>query len=240
MGTAVDVLSRWIDVEHLRLGGGTALEARWHHRSSTDLDFFTLAEHADIVFYERFNQIAKDLTELALVGTISKRDIRLVQRKIIHFRVGNTPVSWGSTEFFHDDPGDEVERETGVLLSGNKDILAKKLLDRLVGNQLATERDAYDFAVARTQAPDDLAYAWQTLASHQKPGVVDTYRELAVAYGQEPRHRDTVRPLVDVRYGRVADDLWNHVLRMFESDLNYIPPLTTGDGDTTGAGARGR
>ena len=39
---AVEVLSRWIDPEHLRLGGGTALEARWHHRDSTDLDFFVL------------------------------------------------------------------------------------------------------------------------------------------------------------------------------------------------------
>ena len=163
MGAAVEVLSRWIDIEHLRLGGGTVLEARWHQRSSTDLDFFTLAEHADTVFYERFDQIAEELTELALAGTISPRDIRLVQRKILHFHIGSTPVSWGSTEFFHGDPRDEVERETGVALSGNRDILAKKLLDRLVGNQLATEQDAYDFAVARTEAPDDLAYAWETL-----------------------------------------------------------------------------
>ncbi len=77
VGTAVDVLSRWIDGEHLRLGGGTVLEARWHHRSSSDLDFFTLAEHADIVFYERFEQIAKDLTELASAGTVADRDIQL-------------------------------------------------------------------------------------------------------------------------------------------------------------------
>ena len=39
VGTAVRVLSEWIPVERLRLGGGTALEARWRHRSSTDLDF---------------------------------------------------------------------------------------------------------------------------------------------------------------------------------------------------------
>ncbi len=217
MGTAVEVLSRWIDVEHLRLGGGTALEARWHHRSSTDLDFFTLAEHADIVFYERLDEMTKDLGELALAGTIARENIRLVQRKILHFQIGNTP--------------DEAELDTGVLLSGNKDILAKKLDDRLVGNGLATERDAYDFAVARSRAPDDLAYAWDILTRHQKGVVLDIYRELAVAYGQEPRHRDIVRPLADVRHGSIASDLWSHVHKMFASELSYIPPLTVGDGD---------
>ena len=231
MGTAVEVLSRWIDVEHLRLGGGTALEARWHHRSSTDLDFFTLAEHADIVFYERLDEMTKDLGELALAGTIARENIRLVQRKILHFQIGNTPVSWGSTELFHEDPRDEAELDTGVLLSGNKDILAKKLDDRLVGNGLATERDAYDFAVARSRAPDDLAYAWDILTRHKKGVVLDIYRELAVAYGQEPRHRDIVRPLADVRHGSIASDLWSHVHKMFASELSYIPPLTVGDGD---------
>ena len=231
MWTAVEVLSRWIGIEHLRLGGGTALEARWHHRSSTDLDFFTLSEHADIVFYERLDEMTKDLTELALTGTISNRDIRLVQRKILHFRVGDTPVSWGSTELLHDDPRDEVEHQTGVFLSGNKDILAKKLDHRLVGNQLATERDAYDFAVARTEAPDDLAYAWDILPTHKKTTVVDVYAELAAAGWQEARHRDRLRPLVGVRHEGIAVDLWAHVHRMFESDLTYTPPLTRGGPD---------
>ena len=44
--TAVAVLSEWIGIEHVRLGGGTALEARWHHRTSTDLEFFALGRHA--------------------------------------------------------------------------------------------------------------------------------------------------------------------------------------------------
>ena len=225
MRVAVEVLSRWIDVEHLRLGGGTALEARWHHRSSTDLDFFTHAEHADIVFYERLDEMMEDLAELASAGTIARENIRLVQRKILHFRIGDTPVSWGSTRLFHEDPRDEAELDTGVLLSGNKDILAKKLDDRLVGNGLATERDAYDFAVARSRAPDDLAYAWNLLTPHRKGVVLDIYRELAAAYGREPRRTDLVRPLTDVRHGRIASDLWNHVHRMFASDLSYVPPL---------------
>ena len=240
MLTAVEVLSRWIGIEHLRLGGGTALEARWHHRYSTDLDFFTLAEHADIVFYERLDDMTRNLTELALTGTISNEDIRLVQRRILHFRVGDTPVSWGSTELLHDDPRDEVEHQTGVFLSGNKDILAKKLDDRLVGNQLATERDAYDFAVARTEAPDDLAYAWEMLSTQKRTTVVEVYGELAAAGWQEAHHRDRPQSLAGVRHERIAADLWGHVYRMFESDLTYTPPLSTGGAErATGSDEHG-
>ena len=216
--TAVRVLSEWIGVEHLRLGGGTALEARWHHRLSTDLDFFAHVAHADTVFYERAEDLIEDLEKLAIEGVIAKEGIRLTSRSIIHFRVGNTPVSLGRTETFHDDPRDETEHETGVILSGTRDILTKKMVDRLGHNQLATERDAYDFVVARTKAPDDLAYAWTMMDTYKKAAAIDMYREIAA----------TARPVLHLdgpRYENVKADLWNHVLRMLESNLEYVPPL---------------
>ena len=74
---AVRVLSGWIDVEHLRLGGGTALEARWHHRASTDLHFFAQGAHVDTLFYERAEDMVQNLEGLAVEGAISSQDIRL-------------------------------------------------------------------------------------------------------------------------------------------------------------------
>lgn len=224
VGTAVDVLSRWMDSNHLRLGGGTALEARWHHRSSTDLEFFALAEHTDVVFYERFDRVLEDLEQLARDGVVATEGMRMTGRSIVHFRIGETPVSFGGVDVFHGDPADEVEYVTGVALSGTRDILAKKMYNRLGSNRLATERDAYDFAVARTKAPDDLTYAWSLMPGYMK--------EIAVGLCRERAERGPPLELDEVRYAPIARDVWGHVVRMFESDLAYAPPLSMDEGNT--------
>ena len=64
---------------------------------------------------------------------------------------------------FHNDPCDEAEHTTGVILSDTKDILAKKMFERFSINDLVTERDAYDFIVARTEDPDALPMMPRTL-----------------------------------------------------------------------------
>ena len=227
--TAVAVLSEWIGIEHVRLGGGTALEARWHHRTSTDLDFFALGRHADTVFHERLDDMKADLARAALDGVIAEQGIRLTARTIVHFRVGDTPVSFGRVDVFHGDPRDEAEHDTGVILSGTRDILAKKMYNRLGCNQLATERDAYDFAVARTAAPDDLAYAWSLMSTEMKTSTLDLCREHV--QGGTSNHM-AMRELAETRYDDVASNVWQHVVQMLESDLEYIPPLTQAEGNT--------
>ena len=219
--TAVEVLAEWIGVEHLRLGGGTALEARWHHRASTDLDFFALGRHADAVFYERFDEMKTDLTRLAIDGVISERGIRFTGRTIVHFRIGDTPVFFGRVDVFHGDPCDEAEARTGVALSGTRDILAKKMYNRLACNQLATQRDAYDFAVARTMAADDLAYAWNLLSADMKASVIDLCRE----HGTDGVRNGDMHELTETRYRHIAANVWEHVVGMLEGDLAYAPPL---------------
>lgn len=221
IATAVDVLTRWIDKEHLRLGGGTTLEARWHHRTSTDLDFFALPEHADTTFYQRTDMMVDDLRQLAAEGIIAKDGLRLTGRAVIHFRVGDTPVSFGRVDGFHGDPGSEVEESTGVILSGTRDILTKRMFNRLAHNQLATERDAYDFAVARSLAPSDLSYAWNRLSTDMKGNAIEMYRDMATGRdGALHRLKGVPR-----RYRHLATNLWDHALQMLESDLEYAPPL---------------
>ena len=229
VGIAVGILSDWIPVEHLRLGGGTALEARWHHRSSTDLDFFfspgTVPPGA--LFLKDFDDIRMDLHRLVRDGVISEEGVVLNGTNHIRFIVGDVPVSFVRTEMFHGDPRDEVEHDTGVILGGTNDILTKKMYNRLGINHLATQRDAYDFAVARTLAPDDLAYAWSTLTDDMKRDAVAAYRDLAER-DVPPRSRTLGKP----RYGRIASNVWKQVLQMMESDLEYVPPLVRCDGDT--------
>ena len=227
VATAVGILSAWIRVEYLRLGGGTALEARWHHRSSTDLDFFFSPGTArpSTLFLKDFEDIRMDLHRLVQDGTIKPDGVVLNGLNHIQFVVGEVPVSFVRTEMFHDDPATEVEHQTGVILCGNKDILTKKMYNRLGINRIATQRDAYDFAVARTLAPNELAYAWSAMTDDMKGNAVAAYRELADGKA-EPRSQALQRP----RYGRIASELWKHVLRMVETDLEYVPPLAQ-DGD---------
>ena len=225
VGAAVDVLSMWIDVGHLRLGGGTALEARWHHRSSTDLDFFFSPGDApsSVLFHKDFDDIRMDLHRLVRDGVISKDGVLLNGTDHIQFRIGGTPVSFVRTQSFHDDPCEEVEHVTGVILSGTRDILAKKMFNRLGINRLTTERDAYDFAVARTLAPDDLAYAWAIMSDDMKRGAIRAYRDLA----QGGAGSDSPA-LTNPEQGHIAADLWHHVSKMLDSNLEYAPPLSEG------------
>lgn len=234
--TAVDILSAWLPVEHLRLGGGTALEARWHHRSSTDLDFSFVpgTGRSGSLFLKDFNAIRMDLHALARDGGIARDSVVMVGTNHIQFMVGDVPVSFVGTEMFHGDPRDEVEYQTGVILGGTRDILTKKMYNRLGVNRLATERDAYDFAVARTLAPADLAYAWSTLTDDMKRNTLAAYRDLAEGENQ-PRPLALVRP----RFDRIARQVWQQVLCMMESDLEYVPLLTQDDADVDDRGEHG-
>ena len=238
VGDAVAVLSKWINIEHLRLGGGTALEARWHHRTTTDLDFFALGSNTDDLFYGGFENMLTDLRRFAADGASSKDGILVTARKIVHFVIRDTPVSFGRVDMFHNDPCDEAEHTTGVILSDTKDILAKKMFEPFSINQLVTERDAYDFIVARTEDPDALAYAWGTLTDDLRTNAKLAYRERAegLDVSQYPG-----RPVENPRYEHIARDLWAHTSRMLDSDLAHAPALHPRDGNTAhGGGGHGR
>lgn len=213
----------------MRLGGGTALEARWHHRSSTDLDFFFSPGEApsSALFHKDFDGLRMDLHRLVRDGVIAQEGILLNGRDHIQFRIGGTPVSLVRTQSFHSDPREEVEYETGVTLSGTRDILAKKMFNRLGINRITTERDAYDFAVARTLAPDDLAYAWAIMSDDMKQGAIRAYRDLA-----DGGTRTDSQALTDPEYSHIAADLWHRVYRLLDSDFDFVPPLSQGKGNT--------
>ncbi|MDE0038288.1 MAG: nucleotidyl transferase AbiEii/AbiGii toxin family protein [Gammaproteobacteria bacterium] len=236
VGTTVSILSAWLPVEHLRLGGGTALEARWHHRASQDLDFsFSPGTgRSGSLFLKDFDGIRMDLRALARDGVVAMDSVVMVGTNHVQFMVGDVPVSFVGTDRFHGDPRDEVECQTGVILGSTRDILTKKMYNRLGVNRLATERDAYDFAVARTLAPTDLAYAWSTLTDDMKRNTLAAYRDLAEGENQ-PRPLALVKP----RFERIARQVWQQVLWMMESDLEYVPPLTQGDEDVGDRGEHG-
>lgn len=56
---AKQIFGQFPDIGEAYLGSGTALEARWHHRDSTDLDFFATGTGIDTLFYQNVNQITE-------------------------------------------------------------------------------------------------------------------------------------------------------------------------------------
>ena len=186
------------------------------------MDFFfaPAASTQSPLFLKDFDDIRMDLYRLVSDGTIAGDGVVLNGRNQVQFVIGDVPVSFVRTEMFHGDPRDEAEHETGVLLAGTRDILTKKMYNRLGINRLVTQRDAYDFAVARTLAADDLAYAWSTMTDDMQREAVAACRDLA--QGEAHAHS---RALVNPRHEGIAANLWQHVVLLLESNLEYVPPL---------------
>lgn len=89
---------------------------------------------------------------------------------------------------------------------------------------MAADRDAYDFLVARTFAYDDLRYAWDSLDPLAKPRVIEHCQYRAEGIMPPP---DRSRELSDVRYLNLVEGLWEHLKRLFETALDYGPPLNS-------------
>ena len=226
MPDAVRILSRWIDPSELRLGGGTVLAARWHHRNSTDLDFFATGDAIDTLFYQDLDGVLQDMVNLAKAGVIGSETMRETNRTVLHFDIGGTPVSIGRVEGFHDDLQAEVESKTNVLLSPTRDILTKKMVNRFLVNGLPTERDAFDFLVAQTRAPDDLKYAWLQVPAPDRNTLAAAYRERSL----RGIGASDARLLANPDYSELADELWLHAYCMMESNLEYVPVGRAGKG----------
>ena len=60
------MLGRWFDLDGVVIGGGTALEARWHHRRSTDIDLFAPLPYLSSLMKVSRDRIETELRERAV------------------------------------------------------------------------------------------------------------------------------------------------------------------------------
>ncbi|MDE0248103.1 MAG: nucleotidyl transferase AbiEii/AbiGii toxin family protein [Gammaproteobacteria bacterium] len=149
---------------NMRLGGGTALAARWAHRHSTDVDLFISADHYQRLFDNRdsFQRDAeRHLSASAVV--IEEGLVALFVRQpdqLGEITLATTPAMTPVPHSF------DTVRGTDVALETNAEILAKKLRYRMVLRQQLVPRDLYDIAVARDRDP---------AALRQALGVIDSF-----------------------------------------------------------------
>ena len=146
--------------EHrIRLGGGTALAARWRHRHSTDVDLFV-----DPADYEGlFKSEEQFRTDLELHAR-SARNITIEPgfARIVLTEGGEISIWTSPSLTAHPESGDTV-RGSRVPLETTAEILAKKLRYRMIQNAQIVPRDLYDIAFARWNDPAALETALSTL-----------------------------------------------------------------------------
>ena len=131
---------------HMRLGGGTALAARWAHRHSTDVDLFIAATHYQRLFERRdaFQRDAEDRLAASAVA-IEEGLVALFIRQGDH----TGEITLATTPSLTPRPHSlDTVRGTRVPLETSAEILAKKLRCRMVLREQFVPRDLYDIAVA--------------------------------------------------------------------------------------------
>ena len=154
---------------HMRLGGGTALAARWAHRHSTDVDLFIPDVHYQRLFDQRdsFQRDAERRLAASAV-VIEEGLVALFLRQpdqLGEITLATTPSMTPVPHSF------DTVRGTNVALETNAEILAKKLRYRMVMREQFVPRDLYDIAVAHDRDRGALVQAL---------GVIDSFslREL--------------------------------------------------------------
>ncbi len=133
----------------LRIGGDTALAARWNHRCSTDIDM--------VMTPEFFRAAAAPLTRLlqAHPGT----QIRQGQGWL-NAMVPDGDFSIMTAEaLLADDGPPERESVFGLALESTAQILARKLRYRMWGNGEFVARDLYDLCTGAVRDPAAVARA---------------------------------------------------------------------------------
>ena len=222
----MEMLGRWFDLAGVVIGGGTALEARWHHRRSTDLDLFAPVPYLSRLMTVPRERIDRELHDRASpspadasVGTTHLRCV-----------VAGVPVSLSGTHgFWMEDHDPCAEASTGTPLAASTDILLRKMQGRTLAQGRAVARDAYDFVVAQAVDPISFRDALAHLDEEQAQAVAETFNALA---GTPPRAegRGVEAPVYPAILER---GLWTLAAQAFRNPLQDLD-VTREDRDAPG------
>ncbi len=146
------------------LGGGTVLEARWHHRLSIGVSFFAREECVG-EFIDSFIQQASSDRWVS-------RGICIEQIFVGNGVLGGTPNGkfsiFGNPNAFKDARSEEEIEGTGIFAHSTPEILLRKIRARMLRTALYYSRDAYDVVVANLYSPDELKLVLDNLNTLEK------------------------------------------------------------------------
>ena len=200
---------------HIRLGGGTALAARWVHRHSTDVDLF-VSHKAYVNLYRNAYRFTADVEHHS--SNIEQLGVGLGYT-LIALRDGEITIL--ASEGLTNQPiSADTVRGTRIAVDTNAEILAGKFAHRLAEFHDFVPRDFYDIAVARRLDPKALDTALATIPSPLLEGVLAAIDNLPPDWADN--HRD---PLLQPAHPEEAADSVGIVHRLIERYLDdRIPP----------------
>ncbi len=172
MEQVAPVLLQFCAREKIILGGGTALAARWHHRSSTDIDLFLALEDFQKIHEELAAMFASSGGFLLWEDGQGWCRGRLAEGE---FAIATTlPV----LKTAPDVNATEETANWGFALEAVDEILAKKLRLRIYGNGEFLARDCYDLVTAAEKDSDSLLRALGVLNTHQRGEIANELRSI--------------------------------------------------------------
>lgn len=230
---AMAALGAVFDMSRAVLGGGTALEAKWHHRRSTDLDLFMETETNTLA---GACKIEPDKVGATLTQMPGVTEVQQSRRSFLSMVVNGTPVSLAVVgPFFVEDAEPCCEASTGIPLAPNADILIRKLQGRLALSGQAVPRDAYDIVVAQHVDFPSFRDAY----AHLDDAQIDTVKAILAARIETPPVT-AGRAVDSPAYPQLLDDLWRHAYRAVDEPTPQAIPLRRAVDSTNRGPDRGR
>lgn len=219
--SGVATLRQWFDLDCAELGGGTALEAKWHHRRTTDLYLFLPVRTLAQVAKTPMDIVTRQFAEFAADTKVADGEFHLT-RTHVRFPVagrGSTPISLSGTNgLWQHDNNPCFEEQTGIALSANADILLRKMQGRVVAQGRPVVRDAYDFVVAKALDYDAFRDAYAQLDAADVDAVVAAYSALV---GSPPATEG--RSLADPKYTAILlKDVWQMAIDAFREPTSAL------------------
>ena len=175
-----DAVRPWLAPDRYRLGGGTALAARWRHRDSTDVDLFTQAHVLRQALRRDPGAVNRSLRALA------QRPGEKFEVGIDHVevRLQGAPVSLLTlAPKLGDDASDDRVQGTQVALETTSEIVARKIHDRVLREGQYSARDFYDFVYAHREDPNAWRRATETIGERQWSTILFALERMGADWG---------------------------------------------------------
>ena len=153
------LLELW-PAEDIVLGGGTALAARWNHRTSTDIDLFVPLDR----FLSGANRLPSLFFGTSLIRSNAGNGWFTGTFPEGEFSIATTPPLLPKSVPFPDS----LVKGWGIPVETPSEILAKKLRLRIYGNGEFVARDFYDICTAAEKDPQSLKMALDVLTDSER------------------------------------------------------------------------
>ena len=202
---------------HLRLGGGTALAARWQHRHSTDVDIFVEPEPYRHFHWNTGGRFTLDLTASAPVDRL------VIGRDGAYISIHGLPghVSVAPVRGLDRDPRSaDTVAGSAVPLETTAEILAKKLCFRMAQDKELLPRDLYDIAFARRRDPASLTTAIDALQTRELAEIRTVFED----HRASPAAMDQTEPVLDPSDPQLGQRATAIVERLVIAELDQRTP----------------